>query len=63
MMRVRFPSIATKISGGYRLNQTKLLDEKAIAVIEEILRSGKDVKIKKSNGKVVILEITAKRKI
>lgn len=45
------------------MNQTKLLDEKAIAVIEEILRNGKDVKIKKSNGKVVILEITAKRKI
>lgn len=40
-----------------------MLDEKAIAVIEEILRNGKDVKIKKSNGKVVILEITAKRKI
>ena len=45
------------------MNQTKLLDEKAIAVIEEVLRNGKDVKIKKSNGKVVILEITAKRKI
>ena len=45
------------------MNQTKMLDEKAIAVIEEILRNGKDVKIKKSNGKGVILEITAKRKI
>lgn len=44
------------------MNQNKMLDEKAIAVIEEILRSGKEVKIKTTNGKIVILEITAKRK-
>lgn len=38
-----------------------LLDEKALESIDKILKSGKDVKIKKSNGKIAILEITAKR--
>ena len=44
-------------------NGYKYVDEKALAVINEILESGKSVEIRKRKDEVVILEINSKQKL
>ena len=44
-------------------NGYKYVDEKALAVINEILASGKGVEIRKRKDGVAILEINSKQKI
>ena len=44
-------------------NDYKYVDEKALAVINEILASGKGVEIRKRKDGVAILEINSKQKI
>lgn len=62
-MRVRFPSITTKITGGYRLTEQIQLDEKKIMqIISEILSRGGSVEIRKRKNEIVILEVHSKTK-
>ena len=44
------------------MESKKLITSEAVAVIEQILREGKDVKITVGKNGVIILEVSTKRK-